>query len=181
MGPREKVPARQRVEEEGRQQAVEASTAPPPPPPPPRTAWTRRAGRAWPEQGGERQRLSAGSRLPIPAPRQTLPRGTQGHAGGLGGHSQLLVEPGLATGLEVADDDAELPDVLHELLQVLLQVVKLLRHGFVARTAAGVVRLRRFLLPPGVSTTSVSSWGQWAGPGWRGGMGRGLGGAEPGA
>ena len=49
-------------------------------------------------------------------------------------HSQLLVEPGLAAGLEVADDNAELPDVLHELLQVLLQVVELLRHRRAART-----------------------------------------------
>lgn len=48
--------------------------------------------------------------------------------GAAGEASQLLVEAGLAAGLEVADDDAELPDVLHELLQVLLQRVELLRH-----------------------------------------------------
>lgn len=44
------------------------------------------------------------------------------------GPSQFLVEASLTAGLEVADDDAELPDVLHELLQVLLQRVELLRH-----------------------------------------------------
>lgn len=60
--------------------------------------------------------------------------------------SQLLVEPRLAAGLEVADDDAELPDVLHELLQVLLQVVELLRHG---RGRSERLPPRRFRLPAG--------------------------------
>lgn len=74
-----------------------------------------------------------------------------------GRYSQLLVEPGLAARLEVADDNAELPDVLHELLQVLLQVVKLLCHGPAACTATASTLLRYFRLPPGPTTTSVSS------------------------
>ena len=72
---------------------------------------------------GGRQRLAAGPRLLTPAPGRHRPACD----------SQLLVEPGLAAGLEVADDNAELPDVLHELLQVLLQVVELLRHYLAAR------------------------------------------------
>lgn len=42
--------------------------------------------------------------------------------------SQLLIEASLAARLEVAHDDPQLSYVLHELLQVLLQVIKLLRH-----------------------------------------------------
>lgn len=90
----------------------------------------------------------------------------------MGRHSQLLVEPGLAAGLEVADDDAELPDVFHELLQVLLQVVELLRHGRATLTAPGVVRHRRCLLPPRLPATSASSGGGAGGTG--AGHGRGL-------
>jgi len=43
-------------------------------------------------------------------------------------HSQLLVEPRLAAGLEVADDDPQLSNVLDEFLQVLFEVVEFFRH-----------------------------------------------------
>lgn len=59
----------------------------------------------------------------------TRPRGlVTKRGGGAAGPSQFLVEPSLAAGLEVANDNAELPDVLHEFLQVLLQRVELFRH-----------------------------------------------------
>ena len=160
--PQDQVPARQSGKEAGLQQAAAAS--------PPAHSLDRegpapsRAGRG----GGSRPAPGSPSRLPD---RQTPPRWRWGHAGGLGRHSQLLVEPGLAAGLEVADDDAELPDVLHELLQVLLQVVELLSHGPAVRTAAGTLLPRRLWLPPGPATTSVSSGAGWAGPGRWGGAG----------
>lgn len=83
--------------------------------------------------------------------------------------SQFLAEPGLAAGLEVADDDAELPNVLHELLQVLLQVVKLLRHRQLrppplGRGSSQRLELRSRAPASGFRTpTSVSSGGR-AGP-----------------
>lgn len=43
--------------------------------------------------------------------------------------SQFLVQSCLATRLKVADDDSELPYVLDEFLQVLLQVVKFFSHS----------------------------------------------------
>lgn len=120
--------------------------------------------------GGNRERgggFSPGSRIPVPHPRPPfrLPRRTQPGRpretpADSGRHLQFLVEPGLAAGLEVADDDPELPDVLHELLQMLLQVVELLRHGPTVRSnTAGVVLLLRFLLPSEPTPTSVSSRG----------------------
>lgn len=152
---------------------------------PPRTAgagWLG-MGRARPRGGVERLRLSARPSLPgpgspsptpIPAPRADAARDSRRYP-------QLLVEPGLAAGLEVADDNAELPDVLHELLQVLLQVVELLCHGPAASPAAGTALLRRFLLPPGHPTTSVSSSRRGAGLARREGRERGRSGARGGA
>ena len=163
MGPEGKVSARARREGGGSGESPCAQPGP--------------GGTGPRARGGGRQRLAAGPRLLTPAPGRHRPACD----------SQLLVEPGLAAGLEVADDNAELPDVLHELLQVLLQVVELLRHHRATRkTAAGVVLPHRFLLPSGPAATSASSGGRMgrglsggAGPsGWgltsRRGMGRGL-------
>lgn len=66
--------------------------------------------------------------------------------------SQFLIEARLAAGLEVADDDAQLPDVLHELLQVLLQRVELFRHA-AASGQAGTDRPARHLPPFPASAT----------------------------
>lgn len=109
------------------------------------------------------------ARLPRPAPgpgsRQT-PKDS-------GRHSQLLVEPGLAAGLEVTDNDAELPDVLHKLLQVFLQVVELLRHGLQQTpprewscSAASCFRPG----PPPLPFPLAAGGGAWGA-----GLGRGLG------
>lgn len=106
--------------------------------------------------------------LPGPAPRPAPGPGSRQTPTDSGRHSQLLVEPGLAAGLEVTDNDTELPDVLHELLQVLLQVVELLRHGPAANTPPRVVPLCRFLLPPGPAATSVSFGGRRRGQGQAG-------------
>lgn len=100
-------------------------------------------------------------------------------------HSQLLVEPGLAAGLEVANDNAELPDVLHKLLQVLFQVVELLRQRRAARTpprAWSCPLLPASVGPPPLPASSGGrmgrSLGRWARPPWRGmgvvGRGAGL-------
>lgn len=112
----------------------------------------------------------SGFRIPVPHPRslagslnECCPAGPTETRATSSRHLQFLVEPSLAAGLEVADDDAELPDILHELLQVLLQVVELLRHGPMVSTATGVALLHRFLLPPGPTTTSVSSAGRRSG------------------
>lgn len=126
-----------------------------------RTAWSapgHRAQRTGCSPSPARRGPSSRAPGPIPAPRADAPA----HSGR---HAQLLVEPGLAARLEVADDDAELPDVLHELLQVLLQVVELLRHGPAPSTATAAAPLRRFRLPPGPTVSSVSSEGR--GRGWR--------------